>query len=88
MKNTENSKRIVTAIILGSVTLSAVLFLQSSMFAIAMGLMAAAGAWEWCQLGRGRDSVGQNIVFIFWHWRIKAITVSYTHLTLPTILLV
>ena len=64
MKNTEISKRIVTAVLLGSITLSAILFLQSSMFAIAMGLIAAAGAWEWCQLGRAPVSVGWNIIFI------------------------
>jgi phosphatidate cytidylyltransferase len=64
MKNTENSKRILTAVLLGGVTLSAILFLQSFMFAIAIGLIGAAGAWEWCQLGRAPGKVGWNIVFI------------------------
>jgi phosphatidate cytidylyltransferase len=65
IKNTEDLKRVVTAILLGSVIVSAILFLQSSMFAIVMGLIAAAGAWEWCQLGRAPVNVGWNIIFIF-----------------------
>jgi phosphatidate cytidylyltransferase len=64
MKNTEYSKRIFTAVLLGSITLSAILFLQSSMFGVAIGLVAAAGAWEWCQLGRAPARVGWNIIFI------------------------
>jgi phosphatidate cytidylyltransferase len=64
MKNPENLKRFVTAVVLGGVILSAILLLQSSMFAIAMGLIAVGGAWEWCQLGPAPVRVGWNIVFI------------------------
>ena len=64
IKNSGNSKRIVTAVLLGGIILSAILFLQSHMFAITIGLIAAVGAWEWCHLGRTTVVLGSNFVFI------------------------
>ena len=65
MINTENSKRIVTAVVLAGVTVAAILFLESFLFAIAVGMVAAAAAWEWCHLGRRVSALGWNIAFIF-----------------------
>ena len=64
MIKTEISKRIVTAVLLAGVTVAAILLLESLLFAIAVGLIAAAAAWEWCRLGRATVALGWNIAFI------------------------
>ena len=64
MIKAENIKRIVTAVLLAVVTVAAILLLESVLFSIVVGLIAVAAAWEWCQLGGTRDSLGWNIAFI------------------------
>ena len=64
MIKTENLKRIVTAVLLAGVTVAGILFLETLLFAIAVGLITAAAAWEWCRLGRATVTLGWNIAFI------------------------
>jgi phosphatidate cytidylyltransferase len=64
MIKTENSKRIVTAVFLAGATVAAVLLLKSVLFSIAVGLIAAAAAWEWCRLGCATTALGWNLAFI------------------------
>ena len=64
MLKTENSKRIITAVLLVIIAVAAILFLESFLFAIAVGLIAAASAWEWCRLGVATVALDSNIAFI------------------------
>ena len=64
MSKTEISKRIVTATCLASATVAAILLLESILFAITVGLITSAAAWEWCRLGRSTVALGWNISFI------------------------
>ena len=64
MIKTENSRRIVTAVLLAGVTVAGIMLLESLLFAIAVGLIAAVAAWEWCHLGQVTVTLGWNIAFI------------------------
>ena len=62
MINTEISKRVVTAVLLAGVTVAAIFLLESFVFAIVIGLIAAGAAWEWCHLDRKMDPLGWEFV--------------------------
>ena len=64
MIKADNSNRIITAAFLAGVTVTAILLLESLLFAIAVGSIASVAAWEWCRLGRATVALGWNIAFI------------------------
>jgi phosphatidate cytidylyltransferase len=61
---TENIKRVVTGVLLAAAFVSAIVFLESFLFAIAVGLITATAAWEWCSLGQKPVNGGWDILFI------------------------
>ena len=64
MINTEISKRVVTAVLLAGVTVAAIFLLESFVFTVVVGLIAAGAAWEWCYLDREMVALGWKFVFI------------------------
>jgi phosphatidate cytidylyltransferase len=59
------TKRIITALVLGSALAAAVLFLSTWVAGVLFGLMFLAGAWEWGALARLHGQVRALYVFVF-----------------------
>ena len=63
MLENQNSKRIVTGVLLAAITIAAILLLEPLLFAIAVGLIVAAAAWEWCHLSLVTVALSRNVAF-------------------------
>ena len=88
-------QRVITALVLAGALIATLLFAPFPLQAILFALVAAAGGWEWAALVGAQRALSRAayavIILLLCGtlWMALALdAVSYTHLTLPTILLV